>query len=83
MAAPLPTSKPSVDLNSVERVSRIRRDPPPKLKEIPLRDPDEVDRREVVFGVILLAIVLIVLLGAVTSYNGWSPSNYTVRIEEK
>ena len=75
MAAPLPTSKQSVDLSSGAKVSRIRRDPPPKVKEVKILDADERDRREVVFGIALFAVVLFVIIAAFAGFNGVNPRN--------
>ncbi|WP_037499314.1 hypothetical protein [Sphingomonas jaspsi] len=80
MAAPLPTSKRSVDLNSVERVSRIRRDPPPKLKEIPIKDPDEVDRQAVVIGVTVFALALFVIVLTAMIWAGWTPRSTVIHV---
>ena len=81
MASPLTTGKKTVDLASNgPRVSKIRRDPPPKLKEIEVRDPEERDRSDVVVGVIVFALALFVIVLAVGSYSGWSPSQYTVQL---
>lgn len=79
MASPL--RKQSVNLASGEvRVSRIRRDPPPKVKEKEV-DPDTIDRRDVLIGVIAFALALFVIILAVSSYNGWSPAKYTIHVE--
>lgn len=81
MAAPLPTRKQSVDLASpAVRGSRIRRDPPPKVKEAIVLDPEDRDRREVVLGVVIFALALFVIVAAVASYNGWSPRQYTAHL---
>ena len=80
MAAPLPTSKQAVDLTSVEKVSRIRRDPPAKLKEIPLKDPDEVDRKAVMIGVTVFALALFVIVLAVMMWSGWTPRSYVANV---
>ncbi len=79
MASPLKTGKQAVDLaGSGVRVSRIRRDPPPKLKEIPVRDPEDRDREDVIIGVIAFALALFVILLAIASYNGWTPRQYNL-----
>lgn len=80
MAAPLPTSKQSVDLTSVEKVSRIRRDPPVKLKEIPIKDPDEVDRKAVLIGVTIFALALCAIMLAVMMWSGWTPRSYVANV---
>ena len=79
MASPLQTGKKSVDLApSGPRVSRIRRDPPPAVKELVVRDPNERDTRMVVIGIVTFALALFVILVAFASYIGWSPRQYTV-----
>ena len=85
MASPLPTGKKSVNLASAPavRVSRIRRDPPPKVKEVPLRDIEEHDRRNAVIGVVTFALALFVILVGFSSVSGWSPSEYTLRLDSK
>lgn len=82
MASPLKTGKQSIDLASKDpRVSRIRRDPPPPApKELRVRDPDEVDQRVVVVGVIAFALAIMVVLIGLSSMIGWSPSDYRVRL---
>ena len=79
MARPLQTGKQSVNLASGEvRVSKIRRDPAPKLKEIVIRDRDERDRRMVMIGIAGFTLALMVILIGVSSWIGWSPRQYTV-----
>src|SRR4029453_9323424 len=52
MARPLSTGKQPVNLATPEvRVSKIRRDPPPKLKEIVIRDRDDHNRRMAAIGI--------------------------------
>lgn len=80
MARPLPTGKQSVNLaKPAPRVSRIRRDPPPVVKEV-FVDPEELDRRSVVIGILSVALAIVVIILAVSSYNGWTPREYTVQI---
>jgi hypothetical protein len=77
MASPLSTGKKSVNLAAGEvRVSKIRRDPPPKVKEIPVRDADERDQRDVVIGVIAFTLAIVVILLAIAAYTGHSPREY-------
>nr|WP_294850501.1 hypothetical protein [uncultured Sphingomonas sp.] len=81
MAAPLPTSKQSVNLASGEvRISRIRRDPPPREKPKPEVDLDEIDRRGAVLGIAVIALAIVVILFAIGMYGGWSPSQYNVQV---
>ena len=82
MASPLKTGKQSVDLAAPgARVSKIRREPPPKgLKEIPVRDRDEMDRWMVGVGVIVFALAIMVVLIGLSSMIGWSPADYRVRL---
>jgi hypothetical protein len=81
MASPNPTGKQSVNLaSSGPRVSRIRRDPPPVVKEKVVH-PDEIDRRAVAIGVLTFALAIFVIILAFGSYSGWSPANYTIHID--
>jgi hypothetical protein len=83
MASPLQTGKQSVNLAPGEvRVSKIRRDPPPAVKELVVRDPHERDTRMVVIGVIVFALALFVILIGFASAYGWTPSQYTIRIDD-
>lgn len=81
MARPL--RKPSVDLAApAVRVSRIRRDPPPPVKEITAADIKDQDARSVFIGVTTIALAIFVILIAVSNSAGWSPSQYTVEWRE-
>ena len=80
MARPTPTGKQSVNLATEgPRVSRIRRDPPPKVvvKQV---DPDVVDRRDVIIGVLAFALAVCVIIIGFGSWSGWSPAEYTVEM---
>lgn len=80
MARPLASGKQSVDLaGAVPRVSRIRRDPPPKVVEKTV-DPDVVDRRDVIIGVLAFALAICVVIIAFGTWSGWSPSEYTIEL---
>ena len=80
MASPLKTGKKSVNMAAPVRVSRIRRDPPPIAKKVVERDPDERDARTVVIGVIAFGLAIFIIMIGVSSYGGWSPSDYTVEV---
>ena len=81
MATPLKTGKESVDLAATgARGSRIRRDPPPAVKEIVIRDRDERDGRAVLIGVVTFALALLVIAIGFTSVIGWSPRQYSVHL---
>jgi len=81
MARPLASGKPSVNLATAEpRVSKIRRDPPTAVKEIVIRDRDEHNRRNAVIGILTFALAIFDILLAFTSYAGWSPRQYTVKM---
>ncbi len=81
MASPLPSGKQSVSLaSSGARVSRIRRDPPPKPDEKVIAERNDRDARMVVIGVITFALALVVIAVAVTGYVGWSPRQYTANV---
>jgi len=80
MASPIKTGKQSVDLaRPTPRVSRIRRDPPPKVVE-KVVDPDVVDRRDVITGVLAFALAICVIILAFGNSSGWSPREYTVEM---
>lgn len=79
MTRPLPTGKQSVNLATpAPRVSRIRRDPPPVVKEKIVLDPKERERRDVFIGVVAFALAIFVIIIALGSYYGWSPAQYTI-----
>jgi hypothetical protein len=79
MAAPLKTGKKSVNLASpAVYVSRIRRDPPPKLKEINIEERSERDRKMAVIGIAAFTMALMIILFAVASWAGWTPRKYTL-----
>jgi len=83
MASPIPTRKQAVDLAApVVRVSRIRRDPPLKVKEVTLAEIKERDARHIVIGIIAVAITVFVILIGFTNIAGWSPSQITINIEQ-
>ena len=81
MARPLPSGKPTVSLASDgPRVSRIRRDPPPKAPEIVVAERNERDARMVAIGIITFALALAVIGIAIMSWVGWSPRNYRLDV---
>ena len=86
MARPHPTAKQSVNLASHlaspgPRVSRIRRDPPPAVKEKIVLNPEERDQWEVIVGVLTFALAIFVITLAFGSYSSWSPRQYTVELK--
>ena len=83
MASPLPTGKKAVNLAGTgPRVSRIRRDPPPVVKAVPVRDIEGHDRRNAIIGVVTFALALFVILVGFSSVSGWSPREYTLRFDK-
>ena len=83
MAQPLQTAKQSVDLASAgPRVSRIRRDPPAAVKEIPFRDREESDRSDVLVGILAFALAIFAVIVAFGVYSGWSPREYSIEVTE-
>ena len=81
MASPLQTGKQSVKLASAgPRVSKIRRDPPPVVKEIAVADPDRRDARTVILGLLTLTLILTVIAVGVSSALGWSPRDYVAHL---
>jgi hypothetical protein len=81
MTRPLSTGKQSVDLASAVPGSRIRRDPPPAVKELVVRDREGRDQQIVVIGVVAFALALFIIIVGFISVYGWSPSQYTIHIE--
>jgi len=80
MARPNPTGKQSVNLApSGVKVSRIRRDPPPAVKE-KIVDLKERERWEVAVGVLAFTLALFVIMLGFGSYSGWSPREYTLEL---
>ena len=82
MAAPLPTAKKTVDLAASRgvRVSRIRRDPPPTVKEKTITRA-ELRRREawmVAIGITAMTVALFVVLIAISRWAGWSLTDYEI-----
>jgi hypothetical protein len=82
MSSPLKTGKQSVKLAAPVRASRIRRDPPPVLKKVVVKDPEERDTQMVVIGVVGFALALLIITIGLSSAWGWSPSQYTVHLKE-
>ena len=81
MASPLKTTKQSVNLASDgPRVSKIRRDPPRKVKEKLVIPANERDQSDVIVGVIVFALAIFVIILAIGSYYGWSPRDYTLEV---
>ena len=82
MAQPLHTGKQAVDLASAgPRVSRIRRDPPPAVKET-IVELEESDETIVVVGVLAFALAIFFLVLAFGVYSAWSPSEYTIELKD-
>jgi len=80
MASPLQSGKKSVNLASPVRASRIRRDPPPVAKKIELRDPEEIEARTVLIGVVSFALAIVVIVIGISSNYGWSPADYNIEL---
>ena len=81
MAKPLSTTKATVNLAAKGPPgSRIRRDPPPKPKQLSIEDRDDRDRRLAFVGVIAFALGIVVAIVGLASYQGWSPSEVTFRM---
>jgi hypothetical protein len=81
MARPLSTGKQSVNLATPEvRVSKIRRDPPPKLKEIVIRDRDEHNRRMAAIGIAGFTLALMIIILGLAAYTGHSPREYILQM---
>ena len=83
MAQPLQTGKQPVNLAAAgPRVSRIRRDPPPAAKET-IVDLEESDETIVVVGVLAFALAIFFLVLAFGVYSSWSPSQYTIEMNDE
>jgi hypothetical protein len=83
MASSSHSRKKSVDMAApVQRVSRIRRDPPPKAKEVTVAEIKERDARNMAIGITGLALALFVILIGFSN-AGWSPSQYTIHVEDR
>ena len=82
MARPLKPGKNSVDLaaKGAPRVSRIRRDPPPKVKEVTVADIEERDARLVVVGVIAFTLAIVAIILGFASWTGYSPSEHPINL---
>ena len=82
MARPLHNGKQPVKLAADgARVSKIRRDPPPVVRKTVIPDRDETDRRAVAIGILAFTLAVVVVIIALGSWAGWSPSEYTVRVK--
>jgi hypothetical protein len=82
MARSFKSAKPTVDLGApAVRASRIRRDPPPKVKEISLEERTERDQRMAVIGIAAFTMAIMIILYAIASWAGWSPSQYVLHVE--
>lgn len=81
MTRPLPTGKKSIDLAApAVRVSRIRRDPPPPVKEVTAAEIKERDARTIVIGVTVFALAFFVLLIAFGGFAGRASEPYKVEL---
>lgn len=81
MASPLATGKQSVNLASPAAPgSRIRRDPPPAVKELVVPDVEQRDQWTVVIGILAFTLALIIILIGFSSITGWTPRDYIVEV---
>ena len=80
MASPLQSGKKSVNLASPVRGSRIRLDPPPAAKKIELRDPEEIEARTVLIGIISFALAIVIITIGISSNYGWQPADYNIEL---
>lgn len=72
MASPLKSGKTSVNLAAPVRVSKIRRDPPPVVKKVAVKDPEERDTQTVVIGVVAFALAIFIIVIGFSAYYGSS-----------
>ena len=81
MASPLASGKQSVNLaSSGVPGSRIRRDPPPAVKELVVPDVEQREWRTVIIGILSVTIALIIILIGISSISGWTPRDYIVQV---
>ena len=84
MSSSLPSRKSSVNLAApVVRVSRIRRDPPPAVKELSAADIKEQDARSVTIGIVTLGLAIFVLMIGIGNASGWSPTQYSITLVDE
>lgn len=87
MAAPLPITKKAVDLarSGGVRASRVRRDPPPVVKEKTITRAELREREAwaVAIGIAAMSAALFVILLAVSRWAGWSMSDYVIVIRDR
>ena len=80
MARPIDTSKPSVNLAAAgSRGSRIRRDPPPVVKQ-KIVDPADSDQWTVLVGVVAFAVAFVIIIFAFGNMSGRSSEERTVEL---
>ncbi len=80
MARPIDTAKQSVNLAAAgPRVSRIRRDPPPIVKQ-KIVDPAESDQWTVLVGVVAFALAFVIIIFAFSSMSGRSSEERTFEL---
>lgn len=80
MTRPNPTGKKAVNLvPSGVKVSRIRRDPPPAVKEKHV-DLKERDQWDVAIGVLVFALAIFVIILGFGNYMGREQSQSTVEV---
>ncbi len=80
MAHPLDTAKPSVNLASTgPRVSRIRRDPPPAVKQ-KIVDPAEREQWTVAVGIVTFALAFVVVIFAFGNLSFGSSGERTIEL---
>ena len=81
MAAPLNTAKATVDLSAPGvKGSRIRRNPPPAVKELSLAEVRERQLRHAIVGIVALTIALAIITWGVMSVAGWTPRTYVWKV---
>ena len=81
MANPFQSRKKTVDMAApVVRVSRIRRDPPPPVKKVSVRDIKEREAHTIVIGITAFALALFIIALGFSSAMGWTPRHYIVHM---
>jgi hypothetical protein len=80
VSKPSKPGKKSVELHGAPRVSRIRRDPPPKVKEVTAGELEERDAWVVAVGVVAFALAIVAIIFGFAIGPGWSPSQHPINI---
>ncbi|MBA2726074.1 MAG: hypothetical protein H0U53_08800, partial [Actinobacteria bacterium] len=82
-ASPFQSAKQAVDLAApTVRGSRIRRDPPPRVKVVTAGEVKDQETRNAAIGIVAIALALFVILIGFSKGTGWTPGQYTIHHED-